>query len=81
MAERLAPTDCSPGNNRVLVSQDFIGSDTWNLVEMDSQVKKKKVVLEGNRIWPRALPAPFLTFKAGAFDLETGLRSYSDFRR
>lgn len=48
---------------------------------MDSQVKKKKVVLEGNRIWPRALPAPFLTFKADAFDLETGLRSYSDFRR
>lgn len=38
-------------------------------------------MLEGNRLPPRALPAPFLTFKAGAFDSETGLWSYSDFRR
>lgn len=45
MAERLASTDCSPGNNGVLVSQDFflggeglIESDPWNLIEMDSQV-------------------------------------------
>lgn len=39
------PIDSSPGNNRVAVPQellgDLVGSETWNLIQMDSQATNK----------------------------------------
>lgn len=49
-----------PGKNRLLVSQDpleaLLGSDAWNLLEVNSEVKKNRAGRELHRATSPACP-------------------------